>query len=589
MAYMRRWAVICTKLVSVLCLTATLLLLSGRDAVAQGTALPGAPPWQSIDVGAVGTAGSASDYDGDLSVAGAGSDIWGTADSFHFVYRPIEDGQISARFGGEQNTDPFAKAGVMIRQTLDPSSPEVILDVKPDGGVEFMTRPTQGGDTTFIAGGSFSGYKFLVLLRTAGTVSASICTGIGETNPGPCQFIGSISFPSGPALIGAAVTSHNPMTLNHALFPGTPVVYTVPQPFYAGDFGTVGLAGSSFFHSGTFTVNGAGADIWGTSDSFQEVQQCFVGDGEVMARVTAEQAANAFAKAGVMIRNNTGGSGTATVIADVKPDGGIELMGRATDGASMTFLAGGTLSFPVWLKVQRTGDQFLLAASQDGTTWNLSATTTATMAQSTCILGGLAVTSHDTTALNTSTFDSVFVASQAGSDTDVGQVGVPGSVDVSNGVTTMNGSGADIWGTADAFNFFYQGLLGDGQIIARVTSLQDTNPYAKAGVMIRASTDPSAADVILDVLPGGSIEFMMRDATGDSTAFLAGASTSIPVWLKLARSGPVITGSMSANGSAWSVVGTTTLSIAPDALIGLAVTSHDFGVLNTATFDNLSR
>jgi chaperonin GroEL len=198
-------------------------------------------------------------------------------------------------------------------------------------------------------------------------------------------------------------------------------------------------------------------------------------------------------------------------------------------------------------------------------------------------------TNHDTTALNTSTFDSVFVASQAGSDTDVGQVGVTGSVDVSNGVTTMNGSGADIWGTADAFNFFYQGLLGDGQIIARVTSLQDTNPYAKAGVMIRASTDPSAADVILDVRPDGSIEFMMRDATGDSTAFLAGASTSIPVWLKLTRSGPVITGSISADGSAWSVVGTTTLSIAPDALIGLAVTSHDFGVLNTATFDSLSR
>jgi hypothetical protein len=142
------------------------------------------------------------------------------------------------------------------------------------------------------------------------------------------------------------------------------------------------------------------------------------------------------------------------------------------------------------------------------------------MAQSTCIFGGLALTSHDTAALNTSTFDNVFVESQAGADTEIGQVGAPGSVNVSNGVTTMNGSGADIWGTVDAFNFFCQGLLGDGQGIARVTSVQDTNPYAKAGIMIRASTDPSAASVVLDVLPDGSIEFMMRDAAGDSTAFL---------------------------------------------------------------------
>ena len=46
-------------------------------------------PWQSVDVGAVGLAGSANEGpDGDLSISGAGSDIWGTADSFHFVFQP---------------------------------------------------------------------------------------------------------------------------------------------------------------------------------------------------------------------------------------------------------------------------------------------------------------------------------------------------------------------------------------------------------------------------------------------------------------------------------------------------------------------
>jgi hypothetical protein len=122
---------------------------------------PVPPPWQSTDVGAVGTPGSAyQGPDADLYIAGAGSDIWGTADSFHFVYQPIRDGKITALLGSEENTHPFAKTGVMIRQTLDPGSPHVILDVKPDGGVEFMTRSIQDGPTSFIAGASVNAQQY---------------------------------------------------------------------------------------------------------------------------------------------------------------------------------------------------------------------------------------------------------------------------------------------------------------------------------------------------------------------------------------------------------------------------------------------
>jgi hypothetical protein len=54
-------------------------------------------PWSSSDVGAVGTVGCAyQGFDGDLFVAGAGSDIWRTADSFRFVYQSIDDGDIFA-------------------------------------------------------------------------------------------------------------------------------------------------------------------------------------------------------------------------------------------------------------------------------------------------------------------------------------------------------------------------------------------------------------------------------------------------------------------------------------------------------------
>src|SRR5580765_884240 len=135
------------------------------------------PPWQHADIGNVGIPGDASVGVGNsVSVSGAGSDIWGTADSFHFAYQPMSDGYIFIGPPSQDGTNPFAKAGLMIRQSLDPGSPHVILDVRPDGSIEFMTRSTPGGETTFIAGGPPEGQLIrLQLIREHGAVTAVVC------------------------------------------------------------------------------------------------------------------------------------------------------------------------------------------------------------------------------------------------------------------------------------------------------------------------------------------------------------------------------------------------------------------------------
>src|SRR4051812_6564504 len=169
---------------------------------------------------------------------------------------------------------------------------------------------------------------------------------------------------------------------------------------------------------------------------------------------------------------------------------------------------------------------------------------------------------------------------------DVGAPGLAGSTAMSNGVFTTIGSGADIWGTADSFQFASQPVSGDTQIVARVASLQNTNAYAKAGVMFRESTAAGAAHVLLDVRPNGAIEFMSRPSTGSATAYLAGGSQTAPAWLKLTRIGTTVTGSVSANGTTWTQIGTTTIALS-NAVAGLAVTSHDTSLLNAASFDGV--
>jgi hypothetical protein len=372
------------------------------------------PPWRWADIGAVGIPGSVTqEPNARLLVSGAGSDVWGTADSFLFAYQNIRDGSITASPESESNTSPFAKAGVMVRQTLDPGSPEVILDVKPDGGIEFMTRSSQGGETTFIAGGSVPVQSDipmfslqLILSRVGGTVRASYCSN------GSCFDLGSTPFPEGPALIGLAVTSHNPSTLNQARF-FLPMVTSVLYPWATLDIGAVGATGEATYddETGTFFVSGDGSDIWGTADSFRAVTQALIGDSQLTARVVREDGVNSFAKAGLQMATDSS-AGAARVILDVKPDGGIEFMARPGNGGSMAFIAGSTSTFPVWLRLTRTGDQFVGEVSMDNASWTTVGTVSVAMPSTNilgAITGGFAVTSHDAGALNNAVFDNVAV------------------------------------------------------------------------------------------------------------------------------------------------------------------------------------
>jgi hypothetical protein len=372
--------------------------------------------WQSVEVGALGIPGYAfQGPDGDLFMGGSGADIWGTADGFRFVYQPIRgDGDISAFAFTQENTHPFAKTGVMLRQTVAPGSPMVILDIKPDGGVEFMKRSSENGATTFIAGGwvpvnqngsQVSTTASVQLTRTGGAVTASLCS-----LSGGCQPLASTQWLVGPALIGAAVTSTDQSKLNHAYFPASlPTVHTLPQPWQLTDIGAVGRAGSAEASDGVFRVSGAGSDIWGTADSFTAVTQPITGDGEVAARVLSEENTHRFAKAGVMLGGLTPSS--ARVIIDVKPDGGIEFMARLADGSAMSFLAGAAVSFPVYLRLTRSGDRIEGFTSTDAGIWTPIGFVD--LALPSTVPGGLAVTSINPSVLNTATFDHVIGFSPA--------------------------------------------------------------------------------------------------------------------------------------------------------------------------------
>ncbi|HZE98511.1 MAG TPA: PQQ-dependent sugar dehydrogenase [Planctomycetota bacterium] len=170
----------------------------------------------------------------------------------------------------------------------------------------------------------------------------------------------------------------------------------------------------------------------------------------------------------------------------------------------------------------------------------------------------------------------------------VGTVGVPGSAGIAGGTSTVKGSGADIWGTMDAFHFLYRPLAGDGTLTARVSSVQNTDVWAKAGVMVRDALAPDSRHAFMAITPGNGAAFQRRTAMGGASTTTAGPAVVAPYWVRLVRSGNTLTGSVSNDGSAWTTLGSDTIPMGALVNAGLAVTSHNNSALCTATFTNVS-
>ncbi len=179
---------------------------------------------------------------------------------------------------------------------------------------------------------------------------------------------------------------------------------------------------------------------------------------------------------------------------------------------------------------------------------------------------------------------------------------------------------------SDTYMLVHQSLVGDGALTARVaflsgahTSLSPTSggasgvsskgqpgsqlepglaPWAKAGIILEPGTNQGTAYAA--VMVTGSHGVRMRyNYTHDSPGLAGAAGSSSPRWLRLTRTGDVITGYDSADGAHWTEIGTARLAGLPrTVLIGLFVTSPVYfpagadaltSSVATATFDQVLR
>jgi uncharacterized repeat protein (TIGR03806 family) len=174
------------------------------------------------------------------------------------------------------------------------------------------------------------------------------------------------------------------------------------------------------------------------------------------------------------------------------------------------------------------------------------------------------------------------------SSLDIGNVGVSGEADFLNGNFNLLASGGDIWENADAFHFASRSLAGDGSIAARVVSVQYTDPWAKAGVMLRENDSAGAKYVFLGATGQGGSVLQSRTAADGTSASADGPEAKLPHWVRLVRTGDVFNSSVSADGTNWLAAGSVTNVLNKTLSIGLALTAHNNSVLNSTLFDHVT-
>jgi hypothetical protein len=109
-------------------------------------------------------------------MTGSGADIGGTSDEFHFAYKTLDGpGSIVAKVESVSDAHSWAKAGVMIRNTLDADSIHTMVVVTPSGRVAFQFRSNAAHDThsTHTGTGAINGPHWIKLTRSASNVFAA--------------------------------------------------------------------------------------------------------------------------------------------------------------------------------------------------------------------------------------------------------------------------------------------------------------------------------------------------------------------------------------------------------------------------------
>ncbi|MGI2295089.1 endo-1,4-beta-xylanase [Paenibacillus sp. GXUN7292] len=330
--------------------------------------------WKARNIGLKPGAAKYEAANGQFILSGHSTDIWGNMDQLNYVYKEASgDMTMIVKVKSMEQMSGWAKAGVMIRESLDRDSKHADMMLTPENGATFQYRQhTRGGmaDQTADAAAPL----WLKLSRSGDDFTGYISADGDSWEP-----VGSITIPMDEQVyVGIALSNPDDSESNQAVIENVELLEEdsptnpnpgggeIPQPWTAASIGS-GTSSSQYDAANdSFTVKSTGTDIWGTSDAMHYIYQPLNGDGHLMAKVAGMTDVSEWAKAGVMIRESIAAN-AAHADMMMTPNVASFQFREQMEGSTADTTRPGTL--PAWVKIVRTGDTFIGFVSSDGSEW----------------------------------------------------------------------------------------------------------------------------------------------------------------------------------------------------------------------------
>ena len=381
-----------------------------------------------------------------------------------------------ARVSSQQDIDPWSKAGIMIRETLNSGAVNAYIAVSPGNGVTWQTRSSTGGSTGNSATAGLAAPYWVKLVRNGNTFTGYRSPdGVTWTQQGSA----SLTMASA-AYIGLAVTSHNSSdlctaTLDNVTGPG----WSLSSP-------------PSAPASLTIVTNWNAALTWTASPNATSYNVkravTYGGPYAIIANVTTTNYTDTSLTNGPIYYYVVSALDVAGESLN-SPQGSVNALGFAPAGLSASGVSATQVAL-VWSVFANATGYNVKRSPVSGGPYTTIASGVAAAGCTDTVPAGMkyyyvvSAISGGAETLNSS--EATLNLPYPWATQDIGAVGVTGNAACGNGVFTVTGAGADIQGAADAFRFVYVTVTGNCTIIARVASLQNVNTWSKAGVMIRA-------------------------------------------------------------------------------------------------------
>lgn len=310
----------------------------------------------SIDIGTVGLVGSSMGSGSDWSVSGAGSDIWGGEDHFHYLYWN-QTGNLTVTVRIKEFTcegcSHWRKAGIMIRGDAGARDPHSMLQLT-GWGIANQFRQSLNG----YSDGHHDSYStenvWLRLVKSGNTITSFVKR---DGEYGFMQYHSvEVNLPD-KFLVGLAVTSHDVGvlgTIEVSDFEISNEVFSIPaSPSDIGDTGQdvqVRQTGQDIW-----SINAAGTGIGGTSDSFGFFDNVYSGDLTATLHLEKLTRRDADTKGGLMMRASHD-VGSPHVSLLVRSNNGICMVWRSAAGGNTEIKGVGVWEEDMELKLEKTGD-----------------------------------------------------------------------------------------------------------------------------------------------------------------------------------------------------------------------------------------